>query len=200
MTEFRQFEGNNQNENRCGHLDEQVVNSKILRTEKLKNDLISLCKLSEKQFRLNYRATRDGFEASSFHAKCDNKPRTLTIIRAANGYIFGGYTDVTWESTGRYKSDPNAFIFSLINAHSTPQLIPVKWDSAYTIKCDASNGPTFSNDILISSNSNKNNSSYSNLGNGFNFAIFSSGCEQAQAFLAGSYKFQTSEIEVFQFL
>ncbi len=57
---------------------------------------------------LIYRASRDGFEANKFHTKCDNKSKTLTIIKSTNGYVFGGlYGDV--------KNDPNSFIFSLIN-------------------------------------------------------------------------------------
>jgi len=39
-----------------------------------------------------YRASRDGFEASKFHEKCDNKGATLTIIRNTIGRIFGGFT------------------------------------------------------------------------------------------------------------
>ena len=200
MIEFRRSERNNQIENRCGHLDEKVVNSKILSTEKLKNDLIELCKLSEKQFRLIYRATRDGFEASSFHAKCDNKPRTLTIIKTTLGYIFGGYTDATWESTNIHKADPKAFICSLINKSYSPQLIPVKSGDLYAIRCNSANGPAFGSayDIIISSNSNTNTSSYSNLGTSYNLLYMSQ--EQARTYLAGSCNFQTSEIEVFQFI
>jgi hypothetical protein len=42
--------------------------------------------LSQK-LNLIYRASRDGFEASQFHAKCDNKPNTLIIIKSTNRAI-----------------------------------------------------------------------------------------------------------------
>jgi hypothetical protein len=40
---------------------------------------------------LLYRATRDGFDASSFHSKCDGKANTVTIIKTDSNYVFGGY-------------------------------------------------------------------------------------------------------------
>lgn len=45
------------------------VDSLILNNVKLQADLITLCQLSGKQLKLLYRASRDGFEAKSFHAK-----------------------------------------------------------------------------------------------------------------------------------
>ena len=164
------------------------------------NDLIELCKLVTKQFKLLYRASRDGFEATNFHAKCDNQPRTLTIIKTTEGYIFGGYTAVAWDCSSTYKTDPNAFIFSLVNVRSTPLLIPVKVNSIYSIICNATYGPTFGVgiDLYIANNSNTETTSYSNLGHCYDFKLFSYGSNEAQWFLAGSYTFQTSEIEVFQ--
>ncbi len=53
-----------------------------------------------------------------FHSKCDNHLNTLTRFNAKQSeFIFGGFTAVSWESYARvgYKSDPNAFIFSLTN-------------------------------------------------------------------------------------
>ena len=46
---------------------------------------------------LCWRATRDGWAGSTFHSKCNNKGPTVTIVRVGN-YVFGGYTDVSWES------------------------------------------------------------------------------------------------------
>jgi hypothetical protein len=42
-----------------------------------------------------WRASRDGWAASRFHAGCDNKGPTVTIVQVGR-YIFGGYTDVSW--------------------------------------------------------------------------------------------------------
>ena len=74
-------------DNLCGHMGAGKIDSTIVTNGKMKNDLVELCKLSGKEFKLIYRASRDGFEASSFHAKCDYQPRTLTIIKTTNGYV-----------------------------------------------------------------------------------------------------------------
>ena len=42
-----------------------------------------------------WRATVDGWAASTFHSRCDGKGPTVTIIRVGR-YIFGGYTSVSW--------------------------------------------------------------------------------------------------------
>ena len=60
-------------------------------------------------------------------------------------------------------------------------------------------GPTFGAgpDLHICDNSNKINSSKSNLGFSYKHPSYAGGSTQAQSFLAGSYHFQTMEIEVF---
>ena len=201
MTSFiASTQSGTQIENSFGHLDVTTSYSTILFNKKRMNDLIQLCKLSGKQFKLLYRASRDGFAAADFHAKCDNHPRTLTIIKTTKGYIFGGYTSVAWNSASTWKADRNAFIFSLVNIRSMPLLIPVKNGDQYSINCNGAYGPTFggSHDIHIANNSNTSNISYSKLGFSYNFTSFSLQTTEANSFLAGSYYFQTSEIEVFQ--
>ena len=45
---------------------------------------------------LLYRASRDGWAASSFHSSCDNEGPTVTVIKSGN-YIFGGYSEGEWD-------------------------------------------------------------------------------------------------------
>ena len=99
----------------------KLYQSQILTVEQA-IELIKLCKFSSRdKWRLLYRGSRDGFGASDFHSKCDNHANTLTLIRAKQtGYIFGGFTSVAWASTNQFKSDPNAFVFSLTNKDNTP--------------------------------------------------------------------------------
>jgi hypothetical protein len=49
-------------------------------------------------FKLIYRGSRDGFTAKAFHDKCDKTAGTITIIKAPNQHIFGGYIDGTWKT------------------------------------------------------------------------------------------------------
>ena len=47
-------------------------------------------------FVLIYRASRDGWHSSRFHALCDYKGPTVTVVKSGN-YIFGGYTEQSWD-------------------------------------------------------------------------------------------------------
>ena len=49
---------------------------------------------------LLYRASRNGWAASNFHSCCDNKGPTVTVIKYGN-YIFGGYTEQSWQSSSK---------------------------------------------------------------------------------------------------
>ena len=51
--------------------------SRIL-TDKQWNELLDLCNLNKHTFKCIYSASIDGFEAKSFHSKCDNIRNTLT--------------------------------------------------------------------------------------------------------------------------
>ena len=46
-------------------------------------------------WRLLFRASRDGYAASVFHSKCDNKGPTVTVVKS-RGNIFGGFTEESW--------------------------------------------------------------------------------------------------------
>ena len=149
-----------------------------------------------KEWRLLYRASVDGFLGSDFHRKCDSIPNTVSIIRSTNGFVFGGFTTQTWDGhgNGNYKRDDNAFIFSLINADNNPQKFLIKpANSANAIIYNSNYGPIFGEyDFIIFNEANSNNSSYSKLGNSYNYSGGNS-----QGYLAGSYNFCVSEIEAF---
>ena len=49
------------------------------------------------EWRLLFRASRDGFAASAFHSKCDNKGPTVTVVKSGAN-IFGGFTEKGWTS------------------------------------------------------------------------------------------------------
>jgi hypothetical protein len=166
------------------------------------NELIRLCDLSSNdKWTLLYRGTRDGFGAKDFHSKCDNKSPTLSICKAHDSsYIFGGFTTVSWESTNsKWKSDRNAFIFSLTNKDNTPLKMlvgPHEHESA--IYCDSKYGPSFGLDICIFNNANTTMESYSELGHTYSHPQYAQGTNEAVSFLAGSFEFQLDEIEVYQ--
>ena len=47
-------------------------------------------------WKLCWRATRDGWNATAFHSLCDEKGPTITIIKVGK-YIFGGFTSLPWQ-------------------------------------------------------------------------------------------------------
>jgi hypothetical protein len=57
---------------------------------------------------LLYRGSRDGFRGVDFHAKCDDKGATVTIVKSTEGCIFGGYSDQSWVGGGYYKYSSRA--------------------------------------------------------------------------------------------
>ena len=96
-----------------------------------------------------------------FIQKCDGHSSTLTIVKAKRTeFIFGGYTDMSWDSSSGRKWDANAFVFSLTNRDEVPCKLRTT-RSAHSIYCSSQNGPTFGlYDIAIANNANAS----SNLG------------------------------------
>ena len=64
---------------------------------------------------LLYRGSQDGWKTSDFHAKCDDKGATITVIRSSDGFIFGGFADKSWKSSDKYCKSDKAFLFFLKN-------------------------------------------------------------------------------------
>jgi hypothetical protein len=48
-----------------------------------------------KSWKLCWRASQNGWAASNFHARCDNRSPTITIVRSGR-FIFGAYSDVAF--------------------------------------------------------------------------------------------------------
>ena len=92
---------------------------------------------------LLYRASSDGFTSEAFHANCDGKHETITIIKTNTNYVFGGYASSAWNSSCAYIADNNAFIFSLRrNGDFDPQNFSIK-DPSKALIGHHSYGPIF---------------------------------------------------------
>jgi hypothetical protein len=189
--------------------------SEIL-NEDLSFALMKLCEFKcDDNWTLSYRASRDGFGANTFHSECDNHPQTLTIIKVNNSSIrddgvsniFGGYASVAMDSTYSYYGeqipDSNAFIFSLVNKDNKPCKMNIDSaciQNAHYNRTDS--GPIFGQnnnaDIFITSYPNEYNNSFSDLGLCYKHPVYEYGTNEAKTFLAGSYNFQISEIEVYK--
>jgi hypothetical protein len=149
---------------------------------------------------LLYRATRDGFTASTFHSKCDGKGNTVTIIKNNLNYVFGGYTATEWTSNSTFISDSSAFVFSLRrNGVSNSHKFPIKLESN---DINTNNGPFFGvgYNIFIVDRSDIQTGSQTNFGLSNKCPPeYSYGNENKKCFLSGNINsWLTTEIEVYQ--
>jgi hypothetical protein len=56
-----------------------------------------------------WRATRDGWASTTFHARCDGKVPTLTIVKVVKNnknLIFGGFATATWAGRSNEEGNP----------------------------------------------------------------------------------------------
>jgi hypothetical protein len=146
---------------------------------------------------LLYRGSADGFAGPNFHSKCDSQTNTITIILTTDGFIFGGFTPIAWDSNKSWKPDNtgNSFVFSVKNPHNIKFKTFVVPNSPNTLHCHGSYGPTFGpcHDIYVANGCNANNSSYTKLGCTY---PNTTGIGEKQIF-TGQQNFMVKEIAVF---
>lgn len=72
-------------------------------------------------------------------------------------------------------------------------------ENAFATCCYKGYGPSFGggHDLSISSYANSNSRSYSNLGSSYKHPKYEYCTEEAQNFIAGTYRFKLSELEVY---
>jgi hypothetical protein len=76
-----------------------------------------LYQFRDKKWTLLYRRTRDGFQSSNFHNKCDSHSNTITIILTTKDFIFDDFAPPALDSSNAWKSDSTrkSTLFSLKN-------------------------------------------------------------------------------------
>ena len=87
---------------------------------------------------LLYRKSENDDSYNTFHKLCDNKGKTLVLIKAKEGFIFGGYTPLDWDNHSDWKSDSETFLFSLTNNKKF-----TKKEKDISIYCGNEQGPWF---------------------------------------------------------
>jgi len=180
------------------------INSTIL-TQELGVSLMNLIGIkSNSAITKVYQASINGFVANNFHSKVYGIKGSLFVIKSTNGNVFGGFTKISLGllPEGWY-SDPSSFLFSLINQQNYPcklnpkdnnaQIVPASKN--YIVAFGSSNSTASGSDIAIYDESNSQIQSYSNLG--FAYQLPQNITIDTKFFFAGSYNFQTLEIEVY---
>ncbi|XP_062522994.1 uncharacterized protein LOC134197664 [Corticium candelabrum] len=150
-------------------------------------------------WRLIYKASRDGFRAADFHRWCDNKGETISVIRTAGGYLFGGYTDVPWSTSGTYKQSSQSFLFAFRSSAlgNTPVKATIA-SSGNAVFHHSSYCCTFGagHTIHIADSSNTSSNSNSSWYNG-QYYSYPPGVTSNNYWLVGQQTFQTQDVEVF---
>jgi hypothetical protein len=151
-----------------------------------------------KTFRLLYRGSRDGFQATAFHSRCDGHRNTVSFIISKNDSIFGGYTPLAWSSSGGWASDASlqSFVFTIKNPHNLPAQIFKQKKEEYAIYDVSTHGPTFgsNHDFRVFDPFESATRNYSDLGNTY---TNDTGIG-ANKVLTGESSFGIKEIEVFE--
>jgi hypothetical protein len=155
-----------------------------------------------KRFKLLWRGSRDGFGAREFHARCDGHRNTLTVVQDIEGFAFGGFTPLEWDSADRLsKRDDSlrSFLFTITNPHHlAPRRFPLKEERRRSaLYSDSRSGPRFGGtwaDLYIADGGNTDAKSYASFGTSY---LNDTGVDGRTFFTRGD-KFTLREIEVFE--
>ena len=97
-------------------------------------------------YNLLYRASRDGYSASSFHNKCDNKGVTIVIVKIKGSeQIVGGYNPFDWDSSSSHKTTKDSFIFAFTDKMNTKTANVGYSNGVMSVGSYPSCGPVFGN-------------------------------------------------------
>ena len=148
------------------------------------------------KFELLWQGSRDGFTAAKFHANCNNKGPTVTVIKSEHDQIFGGFTSESWgfapPGPAENKKDPTAFIYSLSKEVKCAHQL-----NDNSIRDYSGAGPIFGYnggfcDIFINDNCDKPNYNVCNANMTYQLPAGA-----GHDYLAGSQWYSVKEIEVY---
>lgn len=148
---------------------------------------------------LIFTASKDGFRVSDFHRCCDNKSRTLVIIKSNFGNIFGGFASHPWQwpDKGQFVEDPDAFLYSL-TYHTKHKQIK---NNEYALYLSRIHGPVFGTgfDLCVKDECNRKFQNYCRLGNSY-YGPVEYSLEDNYCYLGGSEHFSIDEYEVLEII
>jgi hypothetical protein len=186
-------------DDKCTSMDSTILASKS-EGNHIKTWLGEVNRQSESE--LLYRGSRDGWNISDFHGKCDGKGATVTIVKTSDGYVFGGYSDQSWTGVhDNYISSNEAFLFSLkCHGGLEPTKMKIKSGQNHNaVYARSSKGPTFGggHDLCIGPRNGTLKEGYTKLNYSYELPTGASNTS-----LTGKHgrnnKFGVAEVEVFK--
>ncbi|CAG8629305.1 9518_t:CDS:2 [Acaulospora colombiana] len=143
------------------------------------------------KFRLLVRGTRDGFDSTTFHSRCDNQGPTFVIMKIVNsGEIIGGYNPINWKTGSGRLETRDSFLFSFGNRNrlEDARISRVSRPNYAIILKDETYGPCFGDkDLWMHGNFSMMDSC-------------SSKEDDYEAWITKHRKFAVSEYEVFKII
>ncbi|CAF3206034.1 unnamed protein product [Rotaria sp. Silwood2] len=124
---------------------EEIFIGDTLLTIEQKQKLNEFYGKNDQLWKLIYKATRDGFEGTTFHKHSDNQGPTMVIIQSTGGFLFGGYASESWKSIGNYINAQNSFLFLLTNANGNQPTKFLYNNNGHALYDNNSYGPTYGN-------------------------------------------------------
>jgi hypothetical protein len=175
--------------------------STLAKSEEEKNLLKDWLEMPNAKTHLLMRGSKHGYKPETFQSLCCMKGPLLVLIQSQDyNHVFGGYSSVDWPhhnlEDAIAKEDDKSFIFSLTHrSKHAPKVSGEKviWSTpAYLFIFGAGH------DILLFPDCNMNSFSYSNFGSTYSLPEgMEEKSEEAKSYLAGSYNFKVTEMEVY---
>lgn len=126
-------------------LERQVQGSEIVNNRRTFEQLAGLLDSDARSLKLTalFKSSASGWDPATFHALCDNKGPTLTVVQGPGGSYYGGYTSVSWSLCNTFAPDALAFLFRCQSpATQSPEKF-LRTGHNYEIYSHHSYGPTF---------------------------------------------------------
>ncbi|NP_001122200.1 interferon induced protein 44c1 [Danio rerio] len=117
-------------------------------TEQQKKKLFTL--FNHAKSSLLFKASVHGFDAASFHQKCDKQGPTVVVAYNKSGYVFGAFTSKDYGQTNQNIVDDKAFLFSFNDNELKED--PLRVVSADPQFAFTDNGPNFGSLIFLHNN------------------------------------------------
>jgi hypothetical protein len=144
------------------------------------------------RWKLLYKGSMFGFVAREFHQACDGEGKCVVVVRAENGRIAASFNENGFSLNRDISYNINGFISSIKEDGSCGATFHRngRGDGIWN---HTKRGPVFAWDLVISSNCNENEKSYSEMG-----LSYGEGPEANETTLFGQRYFKVSDYEVFK--
>ncbi|XP_042574507.1 interferon-induced protein 44-like isoform X1 [Cyprinus carpio] len=111
-----------------------------------------LCSLlNHANLSLLFKASVHGFNATTFHQKCNTQGPTVIVAYNKSGYVFGAFTSKSYAQTGQNVVDSKAFLFSFNDKEMKED--PLRVVTANPQYSFTDNGPNFNSLVFLYNNS-----------------------------------------------